>query len=65
MKTILNTLFLGLITSFLSTYSMAQITVSGGQTAQQLADQLAGPNITVTNAQLTGGGVASGNIVTS
>ena len=40
---------------------MAQITVSGGQTAQQLADQLAGPNITVTNAQLTGGGVASGN----
>ena len=39
----------------------AQITVTGGQTAQQLAEILAGPNITVTNAILTGGGVASGS----
>lgn len=63
MKTILNTLLLGFVTTFLGAYSWGQISVTGGQTAQQLADQLAGPNITVTNAQLTGGGSASGNFI--
>ena len=41
--------------------SFAQITTTGGQTAQQLAEILAGPNITVTNATLTGAGSASGS----
>ncbi len=61
MKTLLNSLLIGVVTLFVGTYSVAQINVTSGQTAQQLADQLAGPNITVTNAVLTGGGVASGN----
>ena len=39
----------------------AQINTTGGLTAQQLATILAGPNITVTNAVLTGGGTASGS----
>jgi len=39
----------------------AQINTTGGLTAQQLATILAGPNITVTNASLTGGGTASGS----
>lgn len=46
---------------FSSFKSFAQIAVTGGQTAQQLAEILAGPNITVTNAVLTGGGTASGS----
>ena len=46
---------------FLTSTSNAQINVTGGQTAQQLAEILAGPNITVTNAVLIGGGVASGS----
>ena len=37
-----------------------QIAVTTGQTAQQLAEFLAGPNITVTNAVLTGSGSSSG-----
>jgi hypothetical protein len=41
---------------------LSQISVSSGQTAQQLAEFLAGPNITVTNAQLSGGSSASGII---
>lgn len=61
MKTILNALLIGVSTLFVGVTSIAQITVVGGQTAQQLADQLAGPNITVTNAVLTGGAAASGN----
>jgi len=38
----------------------AQILVSSGQTAQQLAEFLAGPNITVTNAVITGSSNATG-----
>ena len=38
----------------------AQISVSIGQTAQQLAEFLAGPNITVTNAVITGNSNAAG-----
>lgn len=45
----------------LSSVSFSQINVTGGLTAQQLAEILAGPNITVTNAVLTGGGTASGS----
>jgi subtilisin-like proprotein convertase family protein len=40
--------------------AQAQLTVTGGLTAQQLAENLAGPNIEVSNAVLTGSGVASG-----
>jgi subtilisin-like proprotein convertase family protein len=40
--------------------AFAQLTVTGGLTAQQLAENLAGPNIVVTNAVLTGSGVAAG-----
>jgi subtilisin-like proprotein convertase family protein len=39
----------------------AQITVAGGLTAQQLAEILAGSNITVTNAVLTGATGSSGS----
>lgn len=39
----------------------SQINTTGGLTAQQLAEILAGPNITVTNAVLTGGTAASGS----
>ena len=38
----------------------AQLVVNGGYTAQQLAEILAGPGITVTNATLTGAAVAAG-----
>jgi len=38
----------------------AQIVVNGGLTAQQLAENLSGPNIVVTNAQLTGSPLAAG-----
>ena len=47
----------GLLSAF---SSHAQIAVTGGYTAQQLANYLAGPNITVSNAVLTGSTVASG-----
>ncbi len=39
----------------------AQITVTGGLTAQELAEILAGNNITVTNATLSGSNLASGS----
>ncbi|MCB9360795.1 MAG: choice-of-anchor L domain-containing protein [Flavobacteriales bacterium] len=44
-----------------STTLFAQLTVTNGLTATQLAQLLAGPNITITNASLTGSGVASGS----
>lgn len=46
--------------SFLGTITFGQINVTGGQTAQQLAEFLAGPNITVTNAVLSEGNTALG-----
>ena len=42
----------------LGTSLNAQINLTGGQTAQQLAEYLAGPNITVTNAVLSEGNTA-------
>ncbi len=54
-------LLLSLGTLFLCTYNYAQITTNSGQTATQLAQILAGPNITVSNATLTGAAVASGS----
>ncbi|HBS86567.1 MAG: hypothetical protein A2W91_20315 [Bacteroidetes bacterium GWF2_38_335] len=41
--------------------SLAQLTVTGGLTATQLAEILAGPDITVSGATLTGDAVASGS----
>tara|TARA_B100000809_G_scaffold133200_1_gene130924 strand:+ start:100 stop:8400 length:8301 start_codon:yes stop_codon:yes gene_type:complete len=41
--------------------ALAQLTINNGLTATQLASLLAGPNITVTNASLTGSSVASGS----
>ena len=61
MKKFHSILLVGLCMLFLTSTSNAQINVTGGQTAQQLAEILAGPNITVTNAVLIGGGVASGS----
>ncbi len=61
MKTTLRFLLLAISTIFSGSLVNAQINVTGGQTAQQLAELLAGPNITVTNAVLTGGSVASGS----
>ncbi|MES2837845.1 MAG: choice-of-anchor L domain-containing protein [Bacteroidota bacterium] len=40
--------------------AFSQLTVSGGFTAQQLAEALAGPNITVFNAQIVGAPVSYG-----
>jgi subtilisin-like proprotein convertase family protein len=45
---------------FLFLQTSAQITVTGGMTATQLANILAGSNIVVSNATLTGAAVASG-----
>ena len=52
--------FLFLTFSLIGLSASAQITVNGGQTAQQLAEFVAGPNITVTNAAITGGSGATG-----
>src|SRR5688572_16627716 len=49
-----------LLVAFATQFSFAQLSVSGGYTAQQLAEHLAGPNITVFNATLTGGTAQSG-----
>lgn len=61
MKKLLSTLLTFCALFTLSTSLFGQITTTGGQTAQQLAEILAGPNITVTNALLTGAGSASGS----
>jgi len=61
MKKLQNSLALGVALLIGAFTSFGQVTTTGGQTAQQLAEILAGPNITVTNAVLTGGGVASGS----
>src|SRR5688572_3981955 len=45
--------------------SQAQLTVQGGFTAQQLADHLAGPGFTVTNAVLTGSASSRGKFVSN
>lgn len=61
---IMKTLFYSTLAVFICTItalnSFGQIAVTTGQTAQQLAEFLAGANITVTNATLTGSGNASG-----
>jgi len=61
MKTISKLSLVGLLSLLFGGSAFAQVTTTGGQTAQQLAEILAGPNITVTNASLTGAGVASGS----
>lgn len=61
MKRVLNSALLFGALVFFGADVTAQITTTGGQTAQQLAEILAGPNITVTNAVLTGAGTASGS----
>lgn len=60
MKSVLHSALL-LGATLLGFQSNSQIAVTGGYTAQQLANILAGPNITVTNAVLTGGAVARGS----
>lgn len=59
----MKTLYLSLVAIACATFGFnayGQINVTSGQTAQQLAEFLAGPNITVTNAVLTGAGNSSG-----
>jgi subtilisin-like proprotein convertase family protein len=59
-----NKLLLGIILFFLSIIPIqviGQLTVTNGLTATQLAQLLAGPNITITNASLTGSVSASGS----
>ncbi len=56
-----NHFLLSIFGLFISSSFFAQINTTGGLTAQQLASILAGPNITVTNAVLTGGATASGS----
>jgi len=46
---------------FIPFIGYSQLTVNNSQTATQLAQILAGPNVTVSNATLTGAGVASGS----
>ena len=43
----------------------AQITVNGGYTAQQLAEILAGSNVTVSNALITGPSAGYGSFASS
>ncbi|MBL4862985.1 MAG: SprB repeat-containing protein, partial [Crocinitomicaceae bacterium] len=63
MKTRLKPFLLGVSTLLFGSSAFSQIGVTGGQTAQQLAEILAGPNITVTNAVLTGNTLASGSFI--
>jgi len=53
-------LFAGLFLLFLSAPVSAQLTVQGGFTAQQLAETIAGPGITVSNATINGSPQAHG-----
>lgn len=49
---------------FVNTLLKAQLTVSGGFTAQQLASHIAGPNITVYNASIIGAPISYGKFNT-
>jgi len=49
---------------FVNTLLNAQLTVTGGFTAQQLASHIAGPNITVYNASITGAPISYGKFNT-
>ena len=49
------------LTCFFPFVVSAQLTVNGGLTAVQLAQIMAGPNITINSATLTGGAAASGS----
>lgn len=53
-------LFAGLLLLFLSSPVAAQLTVQGGFTPQQLAETIAGPGITVSNAVINGSPQAHG-----
>ena len=55
MKISLKSLLIGAFLLWNASTVFSQITMTGGQTAQQLAEFLAGPNITVTNAVLSQG----------
>ena len=61
MKNLFRLSIIGLVSLAFCGSAFSQITTTGGLTAQQLAEILAGPNITVTNATLTGGAAASGS----
>jgi subtilisin-like proprotein convertase family protein len=61
MKSLTKLSLVGLFALLCTGSIFSQVTTTGGQTAQQLAEILAGPNITVTNATLTGAGSASGS----
>ncbi len=54
-------LLLVLISIFAYGEVFSQLSVTGGLTPQELAEILAGPDITVSNVTLTGNGVASGS----
>lgn len=64
MKKSLNFLYTFLLL-FLCVEGNAQITVAGGLTAQQLAEILAGSNITVSNATITGPSLGYGSFTSS
>ncbi|NRA12974.1 MAG: hypothetical protein HRT57_13555, partial [Crocinitomicaceae bacterium] len=61
MKSLSKLSLIGVFILLSSGSTFSQVITTGGQTAQQLAEILAGPNITVTNAVLTGAGSASGS----
>ncbi len=61
MKTLLNRIVVAMAAILSMPNGIAQMNVNGGISAQNLAEILAGPNITVTNAVLTGDVVASGS----
>ena len=60
MKTLFHSALSVCLIFLLGTTLYGQINVTGGQTAQQLAEYLAGPNITVTNAVLSEGNTVLG-----
>lgn len=53
-----------LIASALPQFCFAQMTITTGQTAQQLAEIIAGAGVTVSNASITGSNQAIGSFVT-
>ena len=59
MKSAFKILALAVSACVISTASYGQLTVNGGYTANQLAQILAGPNITINSATLTGADTAT------
>ncbi|PHR26682.1 MAG: hypothetical protein COA38_14440 [Fluviicola sp.] len=65
MKSILKLILIGIVLFWNGSTVFSQITMTGGQTAQQLAEFIAGSNITVTNAVLSEGNTPIATLASS